>query len=172
MEQVMNNEVWKQIDADGLYYVSDMGRVLSKKKHKDGIILKPYFDTCGYAYIEISDKNVSVHRLVAEAFIDNAEGKAEVNHINGNKQDNRASNLEWCTRSENIAHAFKNGLKRSAARGEHKMARQVVCVDTGKIYACMEDAADDTGAKAANISKCCRGLRKTAASLRWQYARG
>ncbi len=168
-----SNEIWTPIEeTNGVYLVSNKGRVMSKKKYKDGVILKPYYDTCGYAYVEIDKKNVSMHRLVAKAYIDNPENKKEVNHINGDKKDNRAENLEWCTRSENISHAFKSGLKQALSRGKHLMAKGVVCLETGEAYECMEDAAEATGAKAANISKCCRGLRKTAASLHWKYARG
>ena len=69
-------------------------------------------------------KRVLIHRLVAVAFITNPSEKAEVNHINGNKLDNRVENLEWVSREENIRHAYDNGLidrkKQSIAKLKHK----------------------------------------------------
>ena len=81
-----------------------------------GKVLKPLINKKnGYPYVYIKDlsgkyKRVLVHRIVAQAFIPNLKNKAEVNHKNGIKTDNRVANLEWATRCENIRHAFKMGL--------------------------------------------------------------
>lgn len=68
----------------------------------------------GYLLIKLCKngdaKHKSVHRIVAETFIPNPQNKSQVNHINGNKKDNRIENLEWATMSENIRHAYKNNL--------------------------------------------------------------
>jgi DNA-binding transcriptional regulator YiaG len=121
-------EIW--VDVIGFesgYEISNFGRLKSKlrvvdygckKAIRKEKILKPR--VCpkrGYEYTVLSiDKNrktVKIHRLVAEAFIDNISNKPSVNHINGIKTDNKASNLEWVTASENTIHAFKYGLKKS-----------------------------------------------------------
>jgi hypothetical protein len=118
-------EIWKDIQGyEGLYQVSNLGRVKSlprrivdRKNNRffKGRVLKSYLDKDGYPTTIMSNKNkkrvIHVHRLVAETFIPNPENKGTVNHIDGNKQNNRVGNLEWCTQLENIRHAFSMGLK-------------------------------------------------------------
>jgi len=105
-------EEWKDIIGyEGIYEISNQGRILSKKNnHK---ILKCTVRK-GYVFVILRKENTSkqfrVHRLVAENFIDNPEKKEQVNHINGIKHDNRLCNLEWNTSFENMQHAYKNGL--------------------------------------------------------------
>ena len=72
----------------------------------------------GYRHVIINKKNRDVHRVIAEAFIPNYNNLEQINHINGIKDDNRVENLEWCTRSDNLKHAFTNGLE-SPMRGEN-----------------------------------------------------
>lgn len=105
-------ELWKDVvDYEGLYEVSNYGRVKNKKRDR---LLSPHSDRAGYIkvglYKDGKQKGQFVHRLVAMAFIDNPEEKSDVNHIDGDKSNNHVENLEWNTRSENLTHAYENRL--------------------------------------------------------------
>lgn len=107
----MLNETTKPIlGYEGIYWVSSDGYVTNGR-----IKLKTYTINSGYECLKLQKdgnvKSVLLHRLVAEAFIPNPEGKPEVNHDNGDKGNCTMSNLEWMTSSENKIHALKTGLK-------------------------------------------------------------
>lgn len=140
----MSEEIWKDIDGFPNYQVSDLGRVRNKKT---GRILKPGCAGGGYLYVVLSKDGVQcnrhIHRLVAESFLDWPSEKRDVNHIDGNKQNNYLHNLEWCTRRENINHAYANGL--------NKRARPVRIVETGEIFNNMQDCANAIGAHKSAI---------------------
>ncbi len=114
----MEIEIWKDVVVDkeeknkykGKYQVSNLGNIKSLSYNHSGKerILKPYKKESGYLYIDLfakgKRKTYRVSRLVALAFIDNPEGKREVDHINTIKDDNRVENLRWVTRKENMAN--------------------------------------------------------------------
>jgi len=112
---------FRVLDLFSGYTIREDGLVLSRF----GRTIKQQLDTSGYARVELWENGVGkkhlVHRLVAAAFIPNPQGKPQVNHIDGNKSNNRASNLEWVTQSENQIHAYANGLQ----RGHHVSGRAI-----------------------------------------------
>lgn len=126
----MGEEVWKDvIGYEGLYQVSNLGIVKSLRR-VDVLgrtvkerIKKPSLNKNGYLHVGLYKngihKNCYIHRLVAEAFIPNHNNLPQVNHINAIKEDNSLVNLEWVMQSENIRHAYDNGLiKHSSREGE------------------------------------------------------
>lgn len=142
-------EVWKSIDEyDGYYKVSNLGRVKSIKRAINradgsvrtfrGCIRKLLLNRYGYPVVYITYGNrlkpklLSVHRLVAQAFIPNPFKKETVNHIDGNPSNNNVENLEWMTGLENIRHAYKNGF----AKGRPEMFKTVIvcCENCKKIF--------------------------------------
>lgn len=102
-------EFWLELKDNPNYEVSNLGHVRNKRTGK---ILKPQLNKeGGYQRVSINSRHRYVHRLVADTFFDGEHDKLDVNHIDGNKRNNTLANLEWCTRKENINHAFINGLR-------------------------------------------------------------
>lgn len=122
-------ELWKPIkNYEDIYEVSDRGRVRTVKNKKTSSslhgervwkqrVLKLKTDKNGYKRVTLyknrSPKYFLVHRLVAEAFIPEVEGKELINHIDCNPSNNYVSNLEWCNHTENLKHAYENRLNKS-----------------------------------------------------------
>lgn len=122
--------MWKEVSkTEGRYLVSDDGHVKDTRTGKD----RPIRVLNGYCWTSIKTvegwKSVFMHRLVALEFIPNPSKKREVNHVNGNKSDNRVENLEWVTKSENERHAWDNGLKESR---KNKSVGKIKCKPVAK----------------------------------------
>ena len=171
-------ERWKEIESTGgAILVSDLGRV--KSLLRDGRILKATPDAKGYLRLRVTingvKKSYKVHRLVAMAFIDNPDGKPQVNHINGDKADNRACNLEWVTNKENIVHARKTGLFDAViegARAENDLRkRPVIATDivTGETveFDSVADAERAVGSR--HITDVLKGKRCMAKGYTFAY---
>lgn len=168
------SEVWLPVKGyKGKYEVSSEGRVRSLdrfvrtgerfQRRIRGRILTPDFTT-EYATVDLCSGGVRrgylVHRLVACAFLDNPLNLPCVNHKDGNKTNNRADNLEFCTPSENMRHAVVNGLHRTTA----------VVREDGIVYKSISEAANANGLNTGHICECCRGRRANAGGYRWRYA--
>lgn len=105
-------EIWKDIKGYPNYQISNYGRIWSKYTQR---YLKPYLKKSGYYSVGLTAingklKTERLHRLVALNFVENPNGYSVVNHKDGDKTNNRASNLEWCTVAQNTKHAYDNNL--------------------------------------------------------------
>jgi hypothetical protein len=132
----MKVEIWKDIENFSKYQVSNLGRIKSKGRYtKVGIknqdkcyrkeyIVDGFINKKGYKQVTLYDDNgkpktMRVHKLVALAFIENEDNLPQINHKDGNKQNNCVDNLEWISNYDNIQHAIKNGLVNQELRKEN-----------------------------------------------------
>lgn len=159
-------EIWKPIKEFSNYSVSNLGNVKNTVKDK---ILKPTIDRKGYCSVKLYKNNgkikkiFKVHRLVAEAFINNYNELPQINHINEIKLDNRAVNLEWCDNNYNCnygSHSLK--LMRAVAQYDKQgnLLNNWVSITDASIY---------TGVCLCNIARCCKNQRKTAGGFIWKF---
>ena len=182
-----NLEVWKDvIGFEGLYQVSSLGRVKSLDRYRirsDGSrrfyperIVNPIIQHTGYAHVglwrDTVRKQARLHRVVAEAFCpnDDPEHKTQVNHINEDKLDNRACNLEWCTPKHNTNFGTCITKRVSNRR------KGVYCLDknTHSVVAYFKSNAEANawcGVRrySGSISDCCRGIQKSAHGYCWSH---
>ena len=156
-------EIWKDIKGyEGKYQISNLGNV---KNLKTSYILKGV-DTRGYLRVGFTkNKKVKlfrIHRLVAEAFIPNPYNKPEINHIDGNKHNNKITNLEWCTSQENTIHSYKNNLQKTYPVYQYDLNNNFI-----NKFPTIKKAIEIT--KIYHISDCCNGKRKTAGGYIWKH---
>ena len=179
------NERWKDIEGyEGLYQVSNMGRVKSLSRFHNNktvgfmtkdIILskrpnKEYL--CVALYKDKKRKDISIHRLVADAFLPKIDGKDWVNHKDGNKKNNCVQNLEWCTPKENVRHAFSNGLNHVERGQSNKRSRKInqYTLD-GKYVATWYGLGEihrNLNINKGNVDACLKGKRKNAGGYTWK----
>ena len=162
---------WKKIDGFENYSISSEGNVRNDNTMR---ILKPSHNNKGYLMINLWKNNKGnwklIHRLLAIAFIPNPEGKPQINHIDGNPKNNSIDNLEWCTGSENQLHRSRVLKKvRVPVEALAVTRKPVLCVETGKIYESVNEAARQCGLWQANISKVLNGQIHTTGGFHWRW---
>ena len=168
------NMIWKDVkDFEGRYQVSDEGDIRRVTKYKTRLLKKrdgKYYtiDLC----IDGQKKSCSVHRIVAETFLEKPDGATEVNHKDGDKHNNRVENLEWVTQKENQDHMISQ-LNRFPFG---KAPKKIRCLDalTGEPvceYNSLADAARAIGKLSARtgITLVCQGYQSTAYGYKWEY---
>lgn len=141
---------WHKLRKYPSYEITQQGDV---RNSVTGTILKPQRTPQGYQHVTLCDDmgrhQRSIHSLVAEEFLDNPGNYSEVNHIDGDKTNNCVDNLEWCTRSGNMKHAYKNGLQkpirdqieRSLSKAVNARKRPVRNIETGECYSSLTECA-------------------------------
>ena len=154
-------EQWKFIYGYPHLIVSNTGKVRSLLLDRE---IKAFVSNRGYLRIALCKgkrkKYVHVHRLVAEAFIPNPNGYTDVDHIDGNKLNNNADNLQWLSRGDNI---------RKAGDARWKGAKPIICVESGKIYKSVTQASNELHIPQATISAIAKGEYKSYHKLHFKY---
>lgn len=170
-------ELIKSIKEFERYKITSYGRIIginnqeiSQRKASNGYLrVNLRYGTEKYE----KPKTRSVHRLVAEAFIENPLNLNSVNHKDGNKENNDVNNLEWVTEQYNTIHSFKIGLQVVRKGKENKLSKKVYQYSLdGKYINCFygtKEAQRETGVHSRDISACCIHKQKRAKGFVWSY---
>lgn len=173
----MENEVWKDIVGyEGLYQVSNLGNIKSlERKEKSGNIIRKRKEkilkqrkAMGYKYVIICKNGIAktyrTHRLVAETFIPNLNNSPQVNHKDGNKLNNCANNLEWCTCKYNIQEAYRLKLSKTKKISQYDLNGKYI-----RTWNSVANASKMLKLDSSAIVKCCKGKRNKCGNYIWKY---
>lgn len=175
-------EVWKDIEGyEGLYQVSSFGQVkmLGREKrlwHGGKTYISPKLLNqnliCGYKKVKLRDsdgntKMVSVHRLVAKAFIENPNNFPQVNHKDENKHNNHVENLEWCTAKYNTNYG--TGIKRCSEAKFKRIAQISLDGNIVREWNSMKEIVKTLGFSYSRLSQACNGITKTSNGYIWKF---
>lgn len=173
--------MWKLIpNFNNIYRVSSEGIVQSRRNKNGKTITKSWRNIAlnnrnGYRFVVLYKDGkrhyLSVHRLVAEAFIPNPENKPQVNHINGNRADNRTKNLEWATAMENIQHSVHILHPDFGATKKRKIVQMDTRGNIARVWDSATEASRELRICRTHIINCCAHhcYAKTAGGYRWRY---
>lgn len=177
-------EQWKDIKGfEEFYQISNFGRIKSKDRYLrtcgngirfvKGRIIKPVICTNGYyeAHLRVNGKRTvkMLHRVVAEAFIENPDNLPEVNHKDENPANNHVENLEWCTSKYNANYGTRN-----QRMVKDKYLKPITMIGYNgeeiKTFKSLKEAAVETGADSSSLIRVCKGKQKTCVGYKWKYA--
>lgn len=176
----MKDIIWKPVVGyEGLYEVSNTGivRGLERFGNRNHTFQKELKPSKNKRYEEVKlykdggKRTFKVHRLVAMAFVPNVENKPQINHIDGNKNNNNAENLEWCTQSENNRHAIDNNLNSPYKMIESTKKEVLQLSLDGKVikkWETLTEASRTLGLQISNISHCCKGRIRQTGGYKWR----
>lgn len=190
-------EIWRDVpDFEGLYEISNLGRVKSKARNIRTFLKYNYHNhpikerilkigtTKGYASVGLCKDgkmyNKALHRLLAKAFIPNPNNYPIINHKDGNKLNNRLDNLEWCTYKHNTQEAYRLGLNNISEKHIEavrelgfKSGKKVAQMDLEgniiKTYDSGRQASLELGISQGDISLVCNGRRNYVKGYKWKY---
>ena len=152
---------------EGLYAITSCGKVWSYRRQ---MFLKSNINKNGYEYVVLSvggvRKTLTVHRLVAEAYIPNPYNLPEVNHLDECKSNNNSSNLQWISKSANINYGTRN------EKVSRRNSKAIYCEELQRVFKSITAASKELGINLGDISSCCKGKLKSAGGYHWRYADG
>ena len=169
-------EKWVDTPNNSKYQVSNTGRVRRLGSDKDCSTR----DRKGYPSVDLYEHGQRttrpVHRLVAEAFIPNPENRLEVNHIDGNKHNNNADNLEWVTHKENCRHAWDTGLIEPSRSMQGRLnpnagrkGKPIRIIETGQVFSTLKECEKAIDGNNRHINDCLRGRQNTHRGYHFEY---
>lgn len=175
-------EIWKDIpNYEGFYKASNLGKIKNIKTNK---ILKPYQDkNRKYMNSHLSKNGIAkvirTHKLIAQTFISNPNNYFVINHIDGNKENNRVDNLEWCTQKHNVKEAWRLGLSKPSEKQKEaakkfcqttktkKVAQYNKKMELIKVWTSQKEASIKTNISKTAINNNIMGLSKSAGGYIW-----
>lgn len=170
-------DTWTKINGYNNYSISKNGQI---RNDITGKIKADRINSRGYSLVDLYSngerQTERVHRLVADTFIPNPDDKPQVNHRDGNKRNNSVENLEWCTASENMQHAFDTGLSKPTRSmlgrrnpNAGRPGRPVRIVETGQVFSSITECEKAINGDNRHICDCLSGRQNTHRGYHFEY---